>query len=69
MISPLLLRHGLKSPECVVVGDRLYTDIRMAVENNLGSILVLTGESKAIDVVDSPWKPSAVVESVGALIS
>lgn len=69
MVSPLLRRLGLNPSECVVVGDRLYTDIRMGVENGLGSILVLTGESRMPDVLESPWKPSAVVESVGALLA
>lgn len=69
MVRPLLRKFELKPEECVVVGDRLYTDIRMGVENGLGSILVLTGESKAMDVEESPWKPSAVVESVGILLA
>jgi 4-nitrophenyl phosphatase len=45
--------------DCVMVGDRLSTDIRMALDTGLAAALVLTGETKAGDLrrlpaVDSP---------------
>lgn len=69
MVKPLLRKFDLRPDECVVVGDRLYTDIRMGVENGLGSLLVLTGESRLPDLEQSPWQPTAVVESVGHLLA
>src|ERR671933_2162574 len=36
---------GLDLGACVMVGDRLYTDIRMALQAGMDSALVLTGET------------------------
>lgn len=47
-----------------MVGDRLYTDIKMAVDNDAWSVLVLTGETQREDLVTSEIKPSFVVNSV-----
>ena len=47
-----------------MVGDRLYTDMRMAKETGMKAILVLSGEAKEADIASSPWKPDIVVPSV-----
>jgi HAD superfamily hydrolase (TIGR01450 family) len=36
--------------ECVMVGDRLSTDVRMALDAGVAAALVLTGETKADDL-------------------
>ena len=36
---------GLKASECVVTGDRLYTEIRMALDAGMPSAVVFTGET------------------------
>jgi 4-nitrophenyl phosphatase len=64
MVQPLLAQTGLRAEECLMVGDRLYTDIRMAVENKIPSALVLTGESKPEDVLRSAWRPQWVLNSI-----
>ena len=45
MLDAALERLGLTATECVMVGDRLTTDIRMATEAGMPSALVLTGET------------------------
>ena len=44
MAAAAARRLGLPPHQIAMVGDRLYTDIRMAVENGMTGILVLSGE-------------------------
>lgn len=55
---------GLNPDQCYVVGDRLETDIRMANENHLNSILVLTGVTSKEDLTTSDVKPDYILNSV-----
>ena len=53
--NPAMLRsifdaHALAPREVAVVGDRLYTDIRMARDAGAIAVLTLTGETKRADV-------------------
>ena len=59
---------GIEPEEVAMVGDRLYTDIRMAYDNGLQSILVLTGETKLEDLEHSDVKPTYVLDSVADII-
>jgi HAD superfamily hydrolase (TIGR01450 family) len=61
---------GLPPTECVMVGDRLRTDIAMAVDAGLDSALVLTGESTRADVAALPAdrRPTHVLEGIGGLL-
>lgn len=45
MIEGLLQRLGLAPTQVAMVGDRLYTDMRMAKDTGLLGVLVLTGET------------------------
>jgi HAD superfamily hydrolase (TIGR01450 family) len=45
MLEAALTRLGLAADDCVMVGDRLMTDIRMAIDAGMASALVLTGET------------------------
>jgi HAD superfamily hydrolase (TIGR01450 family) len=45
---------GLETSECVMTGDRLYTDIRMALDAGMISAVVLTGETTAEAIADEP---------------
>lgn len=45
MLEAALDRLGLSARDCVMVGDRLMTDIRMAIDAGMASALVLTGET------------------------
>ncbi len=59
---------GIRADEIAMVGDRLYTDMRMAFDNNIPSILVLTGETKLSDLKDSDIRPTYVLDSVAEII-
>lgn len=45
MIEAALDRMKLDAADCVMIGDRLMTDIRMAIDAGMSSALVLTGET------------------------
>ena len=67
MIETALEVLGLPPEKCAMVGDRLETDIRMAKENGLTAILVLTGVTRPEDVKDSPFQPDYIIPSLAEL--
>jgi HAD superfamily hydrolase (TIGR01450 family) len=61
---------GLAPQDCVMVGDRLYTDVAMALDAGLDAALVLTGESTQdmVDELPSHRRPQYVLERVDDLL-
>jgi 4-nitrophenyl phosphatase len=49
------------------VGDRLYTDVRMANDHGFLAVLTLTGEATRDDLLASPHVPDLVVEDLTVL--
>ena len=73
--SPIMLEEALRGLEvdpadCVMVGDRLGTDIQMALDTGMASCLVLTGETTAQDVaaLEENHKPTYVLDRIDRLI-
>jgi HAD superfamily hydrolase (TIGR01450 family) len=73
--DPLMLEAamellGLEAADCVMVGDRLYTDIRMARAAGMASALVLTGDTAAEALAAAPPtdRPTWVLERVDRLL-
>jgi len=60
---------GLTPKDCIMVGDRLETDMRMGREAGMATALVLTGITRREQVEHSPWKPDYVLESVAGLVA
>jgi len=66
---------GVSPDECVVVGDRLDTDIALGARYGMTSVLVLTGVTDEADLVnvdpgtDGAPMPDHVLPSIGALDS
>jgi len=63
-VDMIKLISGMNSEEIAFVGDRLYTDIAVGVNNGITGILVLTGETTADDVEISPIKPDFIFKSL-----
>ncbi|HAV93082.1 TPA: HAD family hydrolase [candidate division WOR-3 bacterium] len=68
MVSSIISHFSLKPSDCAMVGDRLYTDMRMALDASLKSILVLSGETKHDDYVKSGLDVDIEADSVNDLI-
>ena len=72
--SPIAFRVALKatgvaSPrECLMIGDRLDTDVEGARRAGMDSALVLTGVLRPEDLEGSEIKPTFVAESLAALV-
>ena len=54
----------------VMVGDRLQTDIQMALDAGMGSACVLTGEATAADIAElgQAQRPTWVLDRIDRLI-
>ena len=59
--------RGVEPDRTVMIGDRLYTDIRMAERAGIDSILVLTGETTRDMLEDSAILPTYVLTSVSKI--
>lgn len=60
-------RLGVPPKRCLVIGDRLETDIRMGNESGALTAVVLTGVTRREDLRTAQDKPDLVLENVGEL--
>lgn len=69
MLEAVFAQHGLQPDEVAMVGDRLYTDIRMARDAGAMAVLTLTGESQRTDLDSCPEssRPDVVIANLGEL--
>ena len=70
--NPLMMRTALRyldehSENAVMVGDRMDTDIRVGTESGMDTVLVLSGVTTREMVVDFPYRPTRIVNSVADL--
>jgi len=70
MLETALKVLGLPPQVCVMVGDRIYTDIAMAVDAHVDSALVLTGESTEdmVRALPEHRRPTWVLDRIDALL-
>ncbi len=66
-IKPILDKHGLCEKDAVIIGDRLYTDIKLAENSEMTSVLVLTGETKREDYEFSDVDADIIVPDLKTL--
>ena len=67
MAAAIRTRLGLVPGAIAFVGDRLYTDVRMANSHGFQAVLTLTGETCREDLVASPDVPDLVVDDLRVL--
>jgi HAD superfamily hydrolase (TIGR01450 family) len=70
MLATALDLLGLPAHECIMTGDRLYTDVRMARDAGMPSALVLTGETtpETLHAAADAERPQYVLDRVDALL-
>ncbi len=70
MLETVMGLIGLDAKECVMIGDRLYTEIRMAKGAGIPSAVVLTGETTEDDLAGEPEEnlPDYTLERIDQLV-
>jgi phosphoglycolate/pyridoxal phosphate phosphatase family enzyme len=71
--SPIMARTvsamlGLPPERCIMVGDRLMTDIAMGAQAGMATALVLTGDSARADLPGAPEQPTYVIDGLLELL-
>lgn len=70
LIVDMVLEHlGLEANDCLMVGDRLETDILMGNNTGMSTALVLTGITQRDDIPYSAVQPDYILESVADIRS
>ena len=64
IMDVLLNEYNLKSEECVMIGDRLETDILAGINAGMKTVLVLTGASCIEDIELSGIQPDTILDSI-----
>jgi HAD superfamily hydrolase (TIGR01450 family) len=70
MLETIMDMLGLDAAECVMTGDRLYTEIRMALDAGMPSAPELTGETtvETLAAETAENKPDYVLDRIDCLI-
>lgn len=68
MIDALVAKMHCKKAETAMVGDRVYTDIKMANNAGICGVLVLSGETKLADLETSKAQPDLIYDDVRELM-
>ena len=66
-LNYMIQETGYRPDEIAIVGDRLYTDIAVADQSEVTSILVLSGESTLKDVENGDIKPDLIVKDLSEI--
>jgi 4-nitrophenyl phosphatase len=64
-LQAALDRLDTEPEDCLVVGDRLDTDLAMGARAGMTTVLVLTGVTERADVVASDIDPDWIIDSLG----
>ncbi len=68
MVEVILNVMKLRPQDCLIIGDRLSTDITMGKNSGRHTALVLTGVTNLADLKKAKIKPDYVFESIGELL-
>jgi len=60
-------RLGVDAEECLIVGDRLDTDLEMGERAGMTTVLVLSGVAQRADIARSDIEPDYVIDSLGEI--
>ena len=64
MVNCVLKQLNCKRENAVIVGDRLYTDIKTGENAKVDTICVLSGEASMEDILQGEVKPTYIFKSV-----
>ena len=69
IVSMTLERLALQAGDCLMVGDRLETDMLMGNKAGISTALVLTGVTQRDDIAFSQARPDFILESIADISS
>ena len=64
MVNCVLKKLNCKREDAVIVGDRLYTDIKTGANAQVDTICVLSGEASMEDILQGEGEPTYIFKSV-----
>ncbi len=64
MLLLAMEKYGYAKDECVMIGDRLYTDIASGFNAEIDTIFVLSGEGTMKDAEESEIKPTYIMKNI-----
>jgi HAD superfamily hydrolase (TIGR01450 family) len=67
VILNLMEKNSISKGDIVMIGDRLYTDIAMANNADIASILVLSGDTTRDEVENSPNSANYVIKDISRI--
>ncbi|WP_258617824.1 HAD-IIA family hydrolase [Vibrio alginolyticus] len=68
VIDTIIDEYNINRSDIIMVGDRLYTDIAMANNAGIDSILVLSGDTTRDEVENEPNSASYVLKDISRII-
>lgn len=68
MVDVVLDKTGYSKDEIAMVGDRLATDIAFGLNNDILSVMVLTGEATMDDVANGSIKPDIILPHAAEIL-
>ncbi|MCC5910453.1 MAG: HAD-IIA family hydrolase [Clostridiaceae bacterium] len=68
VVGSIASKYGLNKEDMVMVGDRLYTDIKTGINAGITSVLVYSGETKEEDYKNSEIRADYAFNSVKDMI-
>jgi NagD protein len=69
MMKTALRRLGLRRSECVIVGDRMDTDILGGLQAEIHTVLVLSGVTDLHQVPNFAYRPDVILPRVGSIVN
>ena len=67
ILEAIMNRRGLAAEEMVMVGDRIYTDMRMARDAGVLGALTLTGEATREEAIEPATAPDLTINDLSEL--
>lgn len=67
MLLLALEKLGYEKDDCLMIGDRVYTDIASGYNAGVDTVLVLSGEGTIADAENTDTKPTYIFENINEL--
>ena len=68
MVATIMAMLDLPPDQCLMIGDRLETDIKMGIDAGMATCLVLTGDADRAALARSGLQPTLVIEGLAQLL-